>query len=327
MDDQSLGEFKRFSEVVERVLSGFSSRIVGQKHVAQRLLMALMADGHVLLEGLPGLAKTTAIKTIGELTGLKFSRVQFTPDLLPADVTGTQIYDPRQGTFHVRKGPLFANLVLADEINRAPAKVQSALLEAMQERQITIGGETFALEQPFLVMATQNPVEQEGTYPLPEAQVDRFMFKVVVGYGSERDEIEMLRRASSGTLNAPLKPVMTRAELIEGRQLASQVRVSDKIHQYIVSLVFASREPERFRLSEIKPWIETGASPRASLFLERAARVNALLQGRDFVTPQDVKDVAVDVLRHRVTLSYAAEAEQITSERVVGRLLDRVEVP
>jgi MoxR-like ATPase len=289
--------------------------------------MALMADGHVLLEGLPGLAKTTAIKTIGELTGLKFSRVQFTPDLLPADVTGTQIYDPRQGTFHVRKGPLFANLVLADEINRAPAKVQSALLEAMQERQITIGGETFALEQPFLVMATQNPVEQEGTYPLPEAQVDRFMFKVVVGYGSERDEIEMLRRASSGTLNAPLKPVMTRAELIEGRQLASQVRVSDKIHQYIVSLVFASREPERFRLSEIKPWIETGASPRASLFLERAARVNALLQGRDFVTPQDVKDVAVDVLRHRVTLSYAAEAEQITSERVVGRLLDRVEVP
>jgi MoxR-like ATPase len=217
--------------------------------------------------------------------------------------------------------------VLADEINRAPAKVHSALLEAMQERQITIGGETFSLEQPFLVMATQNPVEQEGTYPLPEAQVDHFMFKVVVGYGTERDEIEMLRRASSGALNASLKPVMSRAELIEGRQLATRIKVSDKIHQYIVSLVFASREPERFRLAEIKPWIETGASPRASLFLERAARVNALLQGRDFVTPQDVKDVAVDVLRHRVTLSYAAEAEQITSERVVGRLLDRVEVP
>jgi MoxR-like ATPase len=327
MDDAAIGEFKRFAEVVERVLGGFSSRIVGQSHVGQRLLMALIADGHVLLEGLPGLAKTTAIKTIGELTGLRFSRVQFTPDLLPADVTGTQIYDPKQGTFHVRKGPLFANLVLADEINRAPAKVQSALLEAMQERQITIGGETFAIEQPFLVMATQNPIEQEGTYPLPEAQVDRFMFKVVVGYGTERDEMEMLRRASSGALQTPLKSVMTRAELIEGRQLASKIRVSEKIHQYIVSLVFASRDPERFRLAEIKPWIETGASPRASLFLERAARVNALLQGRDFVTPQDVKDVAVDVLRHRISLSYAAEAEQITSDRIVGRLLDRVEVP
>ena len=237
------------------------------------------------------------------------------------------VYDPKQGTFHVRKGPLFSNLVLADEINRAPAKVQSALLEAMQERQITIGGETFLLEHPFLVMATQNPVDQEGTYPLPEAQVDRFMFKVKVIYGSERDEMEMLKRASMGTLTASLKPVLSRSDIIEGRQLVAKIRVSDKIHQYIVSLVFASREPARYKLTDVVPWIDTGASPRATLYMEKASRVNALLLGRDFVTPQDVKDVAMDILRHRITLSYAAEAEQITSERVVQKILDRVEVP
>ncbi|MEI6397313.1 MAG: MoxR family ATPase [Pseudomonadota bacterium] len=327
MDSAVTAEIKQYASRIEMVLAGFSSRIVGQTHVGQRLLMALLADGHVLLEGLPGLAKTTAIKTMSELTGLKFSRIQFTPDLLPADVTGTQVYDPKQGTFHVRKGPLFANLVLADEINRAPAKVQSALLEAMQERQITIGGETFTLEQPFLVMATQNPVDQEGTYPLPEAQVDRFMFKVKVSYGTERDEIEMLRRASSGGLTDPLKSVLSRSDIVEGRQLAAKVRVSDKIHQYIVSLVFATRDPARFKITDVVPWIETGASPRASLFLEKASRVNAMLMGRDYVTPQDIKDVAVDILRHRVTLSYAAEAEQISSDRVVQKILDRVEVP
>jgi MoxR-like ATPase len=325
---QSVAEdIVKFSERVERVLSGFSSRIVGQAHVGQRLVMALIADGHVLLEGLPGLAKTTAIKTIAELTGLRFSRIQFTPDLLPADVTGTQIYDPKQGTFHVRKGPLFANLVLADEINRAPAKVQSALLEAMQERQITIGGETFSLEQPFLVMATQNPVEQEGTYPLPEAQVDRFMFKVKVGYGSERDEVEMLRRASDGSISQGLQAVLSRADVIEARQLVGRLRVSDKIHQYIVSLVFATRDPARYRAPEIAAMIETGASPRASLFMERAARVNALLQGRDYVTPQDVKDVVLDVLRHRIALSYAAEAEAVTADSIIRKIMDRVEVP
>ena len=327
MDFAVTDEIKQYASRIEMVLAGFSSRIVGQNHVGQRLLMALLADGHVLLEGLPGLAKTTAIKTMSELTGLKFSRIQFTPDLLPADVTGTQVYDPKQGTFHVRKGPLFANLVLADEINRAPAKVQSALLEAMQERQITIGGETFILEQPFLVMATQNPLEQEGTYPLPEAQVDRFMFKVKVSYGTERDEIEMLRRASSGGLTDPLKSVLSRSDIVEGRQLAAKVRVSDKIHQYIVSLVFATRDPARFKITDVVPWIETGASPRASLFLDKASRVNAMLMGRDYVTPQDIKDVAVDILRHRVTLSYAAEAEQISSDRVVQKILDRVEVP
>jgi MoxR-like ATPase len=289
--------------------------------------MALLADGHILLEGLPGLAKTTAIKTLAELTGLKFSRLQFTPDLLPADIIGTQIYDPRQGTFHTRKGPLFANLVLADEINRAPAKVQSALLEAMQERQVTISGETFVLEQPFLVMATQNPIEQEGTYPLPEAQVDRFMFKVKVGYGTQIDEMEMLRRSSDGSLTKTLKQVLSRSDIIEGRQLVGTVKVSDKIHQYIVSLVFATREPARFNLKDVESWIQIGASPRASIFLERASRVNALMHGRDFVTPQDVKDVAMDVLRHRILLSYAADAEQIPAEKIIQKILDRIEVP
>jgi MoxR-like ATPase len=279
------------------------------------------------LEGLPGLAKTTAIKTMSQLTGLRCSRIQFTPDLLPADVTGTQIYDPKQGTFHVRKGPLFANMVLADEINRAPAKVQSALLEAMQEKQVTIGGETFSLEQPFLVMATQNPIEQEGTYPLPEAQVDRFMFKVLVKYGTEADELEMVRRHSSGTISEPLKSIWSRSEIIEGRQLVSQMKVSDKIHEYIVKLVFASRDPERYQLADLKPWIDLGASPRATLYLEKASRVKALLSGRNYVSPQDVKDVAMDILRHRITLSYAAEAEQVTSDRIIGRILDRVDIP
>lgn len=311
----------------EQLLSAFSERVVGQRHVALRLLMALVADGHVLLEGLPGLAKTTAIKTIAGLTGLKFSRIQFTPDLLPADVTGTQIYDPRSGNFLTRKGPVFANLVLADEINRAPAKVQSSLLEAMQEHQVTIGGETQELEQPFLVMATQNPIEQEGTYPLPEAQVDRFMFKVKVGYGSEEDEREMLKRASSGEWTKQLQPLLSRSDIIRMRQLVSSIHVSEKIHQYIVSLVFASREPEKFNLSAIKSWVQIGASPRASLYLERASRVNALMLGRDYVTPQDVKDVAMDILRHRITLTYAAEAEQVTTERVVQKLLDSVTVP
>ena len=316
-----------FASRIEEALSVFGSRVVGQSAVAQRLVMALLADGHILLEGLPGLAKTTAIKTLAELTGLKFSRLQFTPDLLPADIIGTQIYDPRQGTFHTRKGPLFANLVLADEINRAPAKVQSALLEAMQERQVTISGETFVLEQPFLVMATQNPIEQEGTYPLPEAQVDRFMFKVKVGYGTQIDEMEMLRRSSDGSLTKTLKQVLSRSDIIEGRQLVGMVKVSAKIHQYIVSLVFATREPARFNLKDVEAWIQIGASPRASIFLERASRVNALMQGRDFVTPQDVKDVAMDVLRHRILLSYAADAEQIPAEKIIQKILDRVEVP
>ena len=234
------------------------------------------------------------------------------------------VYDPKQGTFHVRKGPLFSNLVLADEINRAPAKVQSALLEAMQERQITIGGETFLLEHPFLVMATQNPVDQEGTYPLPEAQVDRFMFKVKVIYGSERDEMEMLKRASMGTLTASLKPVLSRSDIIEGRQLVAKIRVSDKIHQYIVSLVFASREPARYKLTDVVPWIDTGASPRATLYMEKASRVNALLLGRDFVTPQDVKDVAMDILRHRPSHAFLSFCDVGSLENVKNMPLSKI---
>ena len=327
LDDAKAQDIRDTGARVEQLLSAFGERVVGQRHVALRLVMALVADGHVLLEGLPGLAKTTAIKTIAGLTGLKFSRIQFTPDLLPADVTGTQIYDPRSGNFLTRRGPVFANLVLADEINRAPAKVQSSLLEAMQEHQVTIGGETQELEQPFLVMATQNPIEQEGTYPLPEAQVDRFMFKVKVGYGTEADEREMLKRASSGDWGKALQPLISRSDILRMRQLVGTIHVSEKIHQYIVSLVFASREPERFNLSSIKSWIQIGASPRASLYLERAARVNALMLGRDYVTPQDVKDVAMDILRHRITLTYAAEAEQVHTERVVQKLLDSVTVP
>lgn len=326
-DESRAQEIRDTGLKVEQLLSAFGERIVGQRHVAQRLVMALIADGHVLLEGLPGLAKTTAIKTIAGLTGLKFSRIQFTPDLLPADVTGTQIYDPRTGTFQTRKGPVFANLVLADEINRAPAKVQSALLEAMQEHQVTIGGETQDLEQPFLVMATQNPIEQEGTYPLPEAQVDRFMFKIKVGYGTVEDEREMLRRASSGDWAKSVQSLISRSDILRIRQLSSTIHVSEKIHQYIVSLVFASREPEKYNLTTMKSWIQIGASPRATLFLERASRVNALMLGRDYVTPQDVKDVALDVLRHRITLTYAAEADQVTTEKVVQKILDSVTVP
>lgn len=327
LDEAKAQDIRETGARVEQLLSAFGERVIGQRHVALRLVMALVADGHVLLEGLPGLAKTTAIKTIAGLTGLKFSRIQFTPDLLPADVTGTQIYDPRSGNFLTRRGPVFANLLLADEINRAPAKVQSSLLEAMQEHQVTIGGETQELEQPFLVMATQNPIEQEGTYPLPEAQVDRFMFKIKVGYGTESDERDMLKRASSGDWNKPLQSLLSRSDILRMRQLVGSIHVSEKIHQYIVSLVFASREPDRFNLSSIKSWIQIGASPRASLYLERAARVNALMLGRDYVTPQDVKDVAMDILRHRITLTYAAEAEQVSTERVVQKLLDSVTVP
>ncbi|MCX6119283.1 MAG: MoxR family ATPase [Proteobacteria bacterium] len=320
-------EAARVAAVTGSIIETFGTRVIGQNHLARRLMMALIADGHVLLEGLPGLAKTTAIKTIASLSGLRFSRIQFTPDLLPADVTGTQIYDPKTSSFSVKKGPVFANLVLADEINRAPAKVQSALLEAMQEHQVTIGSETHRLEEPFLVMATQNPLEQEGTYPLPEAQLDRFMFKVKVGYGSFDDEKRMLVASSSGEWDRELKAILSRSEILRVRQLVSKIHVSDKLHHYIVSLVFASRDPDKYKLSELKPWIQVGASPRATLYLEKAARVNALLSGRDFVTPQDVKEVALDVMRHRITLSFAAEAEQMTSERIVQKIMDTVVVP
>ncbi len=323
--DQLRGEVTGAQEILNRALVQMSRRMVGQKNLLDRLILALVADGHVLLEGLPGLAKTTAIRTLGEVCTLSFSRIQFTPDLLPADVIGTQIYDPRTSEFRVKKGPVFANLVLADEINRAPAKVQSALLEAMQERQVTIGSETFRLSQPFLVLATQNPIEQEGTYSLPEAQVDRFLFKVKVGYGTRDEEMEIIARSvQEGT---PPAAVLSKNDLLGLRDLASRIFVSDKIRSYIVDLVFATREPRPAGLAELAPMITCGASPRASIALEKAARAAALLAGRAWVSPQDVKDIALDVLRHRIMLSWEAEAEGVNTEKIITRILERVPVP
>ncbi|MCX6110142.1 MAG: AAA family ATPase [Proteobacteria bacterium] len=314
------------SALLERASGEMSRRIVGQKDVVQRLIMALIAEGHVLLEGLPGLAKTTTVKTLAQTAALSFGRIQFTPDLLPADVIGTQIYDPRSGEFKVRKGPIFQNIVLADEINRAPAKVQSALLEAMQERQVTIGDQSFRLARPFLVLATQNPIEQEGTYPLPEAQVDRFLFKVNVTYGTLDEEQLVIARAMTGD-EAPLTPVLTGESLLAMRDLSLKLHVADKVRRYIVQLVFATRDPAAYGLKDLVNLIHIGASPRASINLERAARVNALMQGRAFVTPQDIKDVGLDVLRHRVLPTYEAEAEGVKSEQIIKRIFDRVDVP
>jgi MoxR-like ATPase len=308
------------------LLEMMGRRLVGQKLVAERLVMALISEGHVLLEGLPGLAKTTAVKTLSDASDLSVARIQFTPDLLPADVLGTQIYDPKNGGFKVKKGPIFTNLLIADEINRAPAKVQSALLEAMQERQVTLGDETFTLEKPFLVMATQNPIEQEGTYPLPEAQMDRFLFKVKVHYGTMGEEEQIIARMSGGD-DIPLDKVVSKSDILRMRETAHEIYVADKIRRYIVQVVFSSREPGKHGMKELERFILYGASPRASINLERAARVNALLQGRSFVTPQDIKDVGHDVLRHRIILSYEGEAEGMTSDEVVKRIFERVDVP
>lgn len=312
--------------VCQNLLQEVKKKIVGQENLGLRLLTAIISGGHVLLEGLPGLAKTTAIKSLAEASDLDFKRIQFTPDLLPADVMGTQIYDPRTCEFKVKQGPIFANLVLADEINRAPAKVQSALLEAMEEHQVTIGDSTFPLEDPFLVMATQNPVEQEGTYPLPEAQVDRFLFKLKISYGSMADEMEIMKRAAR---SAPivLSKVMNKKQIKELKSLVGRVYVSEKIRNYIVRLIYATRDPKSFGFDDLAPLIEYGASPRASLALDKVARANALLDGRTFVTPQDIKDVGHDVLRHRVKVTYEAEAENITSEEVISQIFDKVDVP
>ncbi|MGN0866685.1 MAG: AAA family ATPase [Oligosphaeraceae bacterium] len=301
--------------------------IIGQENLVNRLLLALVANQHVLLEGVPGLAKTLTITTLARAIQGSFHRIQFTPDLLPADLVGTLIYNPKEGEFTTRQGPVFANLILADEINRAPAKVQSALLEAMQERQVTIGDHTFPLPAPFLVLATQNPVEQEGTYPLPEAQVDRFLFKVVVDYPSPQEEILILRRHA--TLQPPpqVNPVMTPQDILRIRNVMDGIFMDGRVEQYIVSLVDATRHPGLHGLAELEGLLRFGASPRASLFLAQAARGQALLQGRGYVTPQDVKSVAMDVLRHRVLLSYEAEAQEYTPEKLVRKVLDAVRVP
>ncbi len=316
----------KHSDQLERVRSEVRKVLVGQDLMLSRLLIAMITGGHVLLEGLPGLAKTTAIKGLANALRCKFNRIQFTPDLLPADLIGTMIYNPREGSFGTRKGPIFANLILADEINRAPSKVQSALLEAMQEHQVTIGDETYPLEEPFLVLATQNPIEQEGTYPLPEAQVDRFMLKIIVDYPSKSDERKVVDSVLDD-IRREVQPVLEPQQLIEIKQTVSTLYMDDKVKDYVLDVVTATRRPEEFRLKELKPLIEYGASPRASINLCLAARANAFLAGRGYVTPQDVKDIALDVMRHRVILTYEAEAEQMTSDDVVRKVLESVPVP
>src|SRR5579862_7045780 len=300
--------------------------IVGQSYLTERLVVGLLANGHFLLEGVPGLAKTLAVKSMAACISVKFSRLQFTPDMLPADVVGTQIYNPQSGGFSTRKGPIFANLVLADEINRAPAKVQSALLEAMQEKQVTIGDQTFKLDEPFLVLATQNPIEQEGTYPLPEAQVDRFMLKLKIGYPSRQEERQILDLMAHTTNLPSASAVVTPQQIFEARRIINEIYIDDKVKDYIVDLVCATREPETYKI-QLKDFIQLGASPRATISLTLAAKAYAFLRGRGYVTPQDVKTIGMDVLRHRVTITYEAEAENKTSETVIQKIFDELPVP
>jgi MoxR-like ATPase len=314
------------SAFLERITAEVGKVIVGQTYMVERLLIGMLTGGHVLLEGVPGLAKTLTVRTLCDAIRAKFSRIQFTPDLLPADVVGTVIYNPQKGEFSSKLGPVFANLVLADEINRAPAKVQSALLEAMQERQVTIGEATYTLPDPFIVMATQNPIEQEGTYPLPEAQVDRFMLMVKVGYPSREDERRIMDRMTAPEPQRA-EPVASPQDLMEARKILRQVYVDEKIKDYIVDVVFATREPSRYNLKELAPLVEFGASPRASIALNLAARAHAFLRHRGYVTPEDVKAIGPDVLRHRVVLTYEADAEEVTAEQVVRRVFEVVEVP
>jgi MoxR-like ATPase len=314
------------SRFVQAVRTEVGRVIVGQSYLIDRLLIALLCDGHILIEGVPGLAKTLSVHTLAQTLGASFVRIQFTPDLLPADVTGTQIYNPQESRFYTRKGPIFANIVLADEVNRAPAKVQSALLEAMQERQCSIGGETFALPQPFMVLATQNPIESEGTYPLPEAQLDRFMLKAVVSYPTLQEERQILERYENGKL-PEVQRVVSIDELLAARTAVQNVYLDDRLRDYVVHLVVASREPKSYRLEALAPLIAFGASPRATIYLAQAAKAYAFIGGRGFVTPDDVKAVAKDVLRHRVIVTYEAEAEELTSDDIVGRVLEGVAVP
>ncbi|MFA5975280.1 MAG: MoxR family ATPase [Elusimicrobiota bacterium] len=317
---------KQASVFVQALKQEIGKAIVGQDYLVERLLVGLLADGHLLLEGVPGLAKTLAVRTLARTIETKFQRIQFTPDLLPADLIGTMIYNPRDSQFTVKKGPLFTHLLLADEINRAPSKVQSALLEAMQEHQVTIGEQTFPLEAPFLVLATQNPIEQEGTYPLPEAQVDRFMLKLKVGYPSRDEERLILDRTTTGQ-PIDIKPVVHSQEILAARAIVNEIYVDEKLKNYILDLVFASRYPERYRLESLKPLIAYGGSPRATICMTQAAKAYAFLQGRGYVTPEDVKAIGADVLRHRILLTYEAEAENTTSEDVVQKLFAAVEVP
>lgn len=319
-------KIEKESKFVNALTDEIAKIIVGQKYMVERLLIGLLSNGHILLEGVPGLAKTLVVNTLSKAIQTKFQRIQFTPDLLPADLVGTLIYNQNDGTFHTKKGPIFSNLVLADEINRSPAKVQSALLEAMQERQVTIGEETYKLDEPFLVLATQNPIEQEGTYPLPEAQVDRFMLKVIVGYPDKDEELEIMRKMSGDSL-PEIEPVITPQEIVKARSVVREVYIDEKIDRYIIDVVFATRNPTDYGLDDLKDLIQYGASPRASIYLRLAAKAHAFLRHRGYVTPEDVRAIGHDVLRHRIIVTYEAEAEEVTPEDIVRKILNRIEVP
>lgn len=319
-------KIKNESAFIETLFNEISKTIVGQKAMVERLVIGLLANGHILLEGVPGLAKTLAIKSLAAAMKSKFQRIQFTPDLLPADLVGTTIYNQKDANFYVRKGPLFANFILADEINRAPAKVQSALLEAMQERQVTIGDETFKLEEPFLVLATQNPIEQEGTYPLPEAQVDRFMLKVKISYPSREEELLIMQQNVNDTASK-IEPVISPEEILNARKLLQEIYVDEKIERYILDIVFATRSPKEYKLDKLSDWISYGASPRASINLALGAKAMAFIKRRGYVIPEDVRAVCMDVLRHRIAVTYEAEAEEITSEQIIQEILNTIEVP
>lgn len=318
---------KKESGFVDAITMEMDKVMVGQRYLLERLLVGLLANGHILIEGVPGLAKTTAVKTLSSTIQTKFQRLQFTPDMLPADLTGTLIYDQHTGKFNIKKGPIFANLILADEINRAPAKVQSALLEAMQERQVTIGEQTLKLEEPFLVLATQNPIEQEGTYPLPEAQVDRFMLKVKITYPTKDEELKILKRMSFTNPDFKVQNIVTPQDILRARKVVDEIYMDEKIERYIVDIVEATRHPEQYKMADLKGLIQYGASPRATIYLATASKAYAFLQGRGYVTPQDVKSIGMDVLRHRVIVSYEAEAEEKTSEDLITRIFNEVEVP
>jgi MoxR-like ATPase len=327
VDVKAIGEkIKQESAFIDKISEEMNKVIVGQKYMVERLLIGLLANGHVLLEGVPGLAKTLSVSTLASVINLQFQRIQFTPDLLPADLVGTLVFNQKSGEFHPRKGPIFGNIILADEINRAPAKVQSALLEAMQERQVTIGDATYPLPEPFLVLATQNPIEQEGTYPLPEAQVDRFMLKLRIVYPNKKEEREILDRMAVGTAVRAEK-IINPEELLRARRTVHEVYMDDKIKDYIVDIVTATRNPEAAGIPDLKELIEYGASPRATIFLTVAAKAHAFLRHRGYVTPEDIKAIGTDILRHRVILTYEAEAEEVTSEQVVQKIFDRIEVP
>lgn len=328
IDMRALGEkIEKHSAFIDDIYKELNKVIVGQRYMVERLMIGLLADGHVLLEGVPGLAKTLTVSSLSQVISTEFQRIQFTPDLLPADLIGTLIYNQKDGEFTVKKGPIFSNIVLADEINRSPAKVQSALLEAMQEKQVTIGDTTFKLDKPFLVLATQNPVEQEGTYPLPEAQVDRFMLKLKIGYPSEAEELEIMRRMAKTGDKPTLQPVIDPDKILKAREVINEIYIDEKVEKYIINLIFASRNPENHNLKELKDLINFGGSPRASINLNLAARAHAFMEHRAYVTPEDVRFIAMDVLRHRIIPTFEAEAEDITPEDIVSKILSTIPVP